>query len=87
MSKHTKSPWAVHPTDSTIVVDKTGADVAGASGDYENNYEELEANARLIAASPELLEALKHAVRWHDQLSANDIKKMEAAIAKAEGRT
>jgi phosphoglycolate phosphatase-like HAD superfamily hydrolase len=30
--------------------------------------------------------ALKHLVRWHDQLSKQDIAKAEAAIAKAEGR-
>jgi len=86
MSKHAKGPWRVHPTDSTVVIDKYGADVAAASGDYEIGYEAMEATARLIAGAPDLLRALKHAVRWHDQLHQSDIELMEAAIAKAEGR-
>lgn len=32
----------------------------------------------------ELLKALKHAVRWHDQLSANDVAYMESVIARVE---
>lgn len=40
-------------------------------------------HARLMAAAPDLLAALRHAVRWHDQLSKEDIAKMEVAIAKA----
>lgn len=42
-------------------------------------------DAKLIAAAPELLEALQHCVRWHDQLSVSDIEKAKAAIAKAIG--
>lgn len=34
---------------------------------------------------PELLDALKHAVHWHDQLTPADIARYEAVIAKAEG--
>jgi len=33
----------------------------------------------------ELVEMLKHMVRWHDQLSVNDIAKAETVIAKATG--
>ena len=40
---------------------------------------------RLRQDKAELLDALKHIVRWHDQLSANDIAKAKAAIAKATG--
>ena len=40
---------------------------------------------RLRQDKAELLDALKHIVRWHDQLSANDIAKAKAAIAKALG--
>ena len=43
-----------------------------------------DANARLIAAAPDLLKALKHLVRWHDQLSRTDIAMAESVIAKVE---
>jgi hypothetical protein len=47
-----------------------------------------EANARLIAAAPDLLEAAKHAAmeyRLHGALT-DSCRVLEAAIAKAEGR-
>lgn len=46
---------------------------------------EGEANARLIAAAPELLEALEHAVRWFDQLKPEDIARYRVSIEKATG--
>jgi hypothetical protein len=50
---------------------------------------EWEANARLIAAAPELLAALKGMVReiskYHDTFDANLFVAAERAIAKAEG--
>jgi hypothetical protein len=51
---------------------------------------EREANARLVAAAPDLLEAAKQALQvfvdqgWDDDLSA--AKSLKAAIAKAEGK-
>jgi hypothetical protein len=51
-----------------------------------------EANARLIAAAPELLEALEAFVAWHSNpaMPHNDIveitEKARAAIAKARGQ-
>lgn len=48
-----------------------------------------EANARLIAAAPELLEALKDFIRaWQDDKVTSAISnQVYAAIAKAEGGT
>lgn len=46
--------------------------------------EQDRANARLIAAAPELLEALKHALDFVPDL--NNITLIRSAIAKAEGR-
>ena len=52
-------------------------------------YKREKANARLIAAAPELLEALKEAFQWglHDErVGKEEIEaQMEAAIAKATG--
>ena len=88
MSKHTESLWKVHPTDSTVIIDKYGADIAVVSGDYENNYEEMEAAARFIAAAPDLLEALKDALEYlQHHLPDVTLAPHRAAIAKAEGHT
>jgi hypothetical protein len=56
---------------------------------HEFNAEQ-EANARLIAAAPELLEALHEMIHQFDQFNVNEfeakaIKDARAAIAKAEG--
>lgn len=54
-----------------------------------NNTEELQSNARLIAAAPELLEALQalmgtccHRVEW-ERKWPNVVKKCKAIVAKA----
>ena len=49
--------------------------------------EEARANARLIAAAPELLENLKLAQIWLDCDGRFDMRGINAAIAKAEGRS
>lgn len=87
MSKHTPGPWTFkgrtvrgpHPRDpegrTRIVVN--------AIWDRGTYVGEAEANARLIAAAPELLEALEIALDC-----AGDAwwaEKAEAAIAKAKG--
>lgn len=78
MSKHTHGPWVVGPVDDTVVT-HLGADgvryeVAQIDGDYNEPdlWPVMEANARLIAAAPELLSALapfvaffEHALRGH----------------------
>lgn len=55
----------------------------------------LDANARLIAAAPELLQALEYAISWIEDLSRKNathqmldskLDELRAVIAKAEGR-
>ena len=48
------------------------------------NVDEMWANARLIAAAPELLEALRNLT--HPMASDEDLQNALAVIAKAEGR-
>lgn len=49
--------------------------------------EEQEANARLIAASPELLEAAERVViRWEKGDLAEAVRQLDVAIATAKGR-
>lgn len=59
-----------------------------APGDYySENYAEHEANARLIAAAPDLLAACKRALEDEGALvGATRRGEIRAAIAKAEGR-
>lgn len=61
MSKHTPGPWQVNHSDPTQVCDTDGeqrgcAPLALAVGE---TIKERTANARLIAAAPDLLEALQ----------------------------
>lgn len=67
--------------DGTVITDLT----LSLGGDEEHN-EEFRANAALIAAAPELLEALQEAVYWLRQtpvMWAEPIDKAEAVIRKA----
>ena len=106
MSKHTPGPWSVHTFGSFDVFEIHGPETDETDGcctladlgtDTEGPKEVREANARLIAAAPELLEALRRALldattdltdgrgcecaRCQDARSA-----ARAALAKAEGK-
>jgi hypothetical protein len=55
MNKHTKGPWRVGQSyGPTVYIEPSVASVNA----HKNSRSEIEANARLIAAAPELLEAL-----------------------------
>jgi len=98
--KHTPGPWMVDDCDSGVIVCKDG-DIAVCSigcipkKDFSDDiecYEITRANARLIAAAPDLLEALKGLVNiaTHPQATKDQIrqiaKEARATIAKAKGR-
>ena len=86
-NSHTPGPWAIYVNaPSDIVIRKMSKDgyglcsIARVSSGY--------ANARLIAAAPELLEALTDCVEhmhWTQPLGEAALKKAKAAIAKATG--
>jgi hypothetical protein len=91
MSAYTKGPWIVE-------YDKEGAwEVASPNGSRTNGYlvvcsrkahhlmaDQMNANARLIAAAPELLEALQRIVNNPEARIGGDIRAGAiAAIAKA----
>lgn len=94
-SKHTKGPWiakkASHgPVD---IFDSMGRDVVTVYGGGVG-LEFQEANARLIAAAPEMYEALKLALEYweHRQQRYKNrspvwVQNARAALAKSEGRT
>jgi hypothetical protein len=95
MSKHTPGPWQWTKGDKYSYprvgdsADHTIADVWDDSSLAVVSREQGEANAQLIAAAPELLEALK--LIYADMERGHSINPYEhkatvlAAIAKAEG--
>lgn len=64
MSKHTPGPWKVSSGDSLGIVDANGEYVSNAVGNFKDNLDEMLANARLISAAPDMLEALKLHAEW-----------------------
>lgn len=96
---HTPGPWAYDP-DSKEVFGSTEEHGCGWIALVEGNdssdqplpAEMRAANARLIAAAPELLAALKELVEYDDgsndpgDLGYEILQRCKAAIAKAEGR-
>ena len=96
MSKHTPGPWKY---DTTKLADwyTRITHCVSISGESEIRLygNEAEANARLISAAPELLEALEALVDMPDERSIYDISdkeidlwvKAKKVIAKAKGET
>lgn len=104
-SKHTSGPWMAASAPSSVVgwpvVGPMGRSICNVSwmprkvypdisdADYAAFNAECEANARLIAAAPELLAALTRAVAAHgpfgDDTRPTWWADACAAIAKAEG--
>jgi len=88
MSKHTPGPWEVRQAETghTAVYPHGGreriADIY-CPLDINGNHA---ANARLIAAAPELLEACKSILKDYGYDSSIRLQLSEV-IAKAEGRT
>jgi hypothetical protein len=64
MSKFTPGPWHVQGVCETTVVDKHRNIIAEIEGDYDDpdHLTFMVANARLIAAAPDLVEALRDAI-------------------------
>lgn len=86
MSNHTKGPWYVDPKRSLRVVAEGDITIA-STGTNTSSREEWESNAKLIAAAPDMLSALKESrytlIKRGLQESTTFIV-VEMAIAKAE---
>ena len=90
---HTPGPWDVEPKGSRHFVDGAdGLTVAYLDRAGVRERSEIEANARLIASAPELLEALEavlpdleHYVATHGPGPDKRLAIARAAIAKARG--
>ncbi len=95
--KHTAGPWSISgagPKSRTIyrATDTTTYPVADVTADNLNRYGagDLDANAALIAAAPDLLREAEWCVALLKSRTLNDDERavldaMEAAIAKARG--
>jgi hypothetical protein len=86
--KHTKGPWSFASTNPSQylngnpiewdILDQYSCVVA------TTNNSTSDADARLIASAPEMLEALRNLT--HPMASDEDLQNALAVIAKAEGR-
>lgn len=90
--KHSPGPW--HADSIDRVRTNTGIVIARCERNEHHEYmcgKEQSANARLIAASPELLEALEQFVQWENDPDryagdlADMIQQAKRTIAKAKG--
>ena len=101
MSKHTPGEWTMRPLTNGADVEKIEADGSATLVAAVYGGDSWPANARLIAAAPDLLEACNEVLAWvalataegdpyrNPQSIANakeDLAKLQAAIRKAEGR-
>jgi len=87
MSKHTAGKWFLN-TNLTQILNEDGHTIANVSPMGARTAEDRDANARILHAAPELLEALKDAIEtaefekhpfrpWH--------KKAKDVIARIQG--
>jgi hypothetical protein len=92
VNKHTPGPWTLEDGEALVIRGSDDGQICianwlrgrGGLGGRRKN-DEVQANARLIAAAPDLLDALKGVVRIADRQTV-EFDAARAAIAKAEGR-
>ena len=94
MSKHTSGPWVAATSGPTMrgygqpfaIAEKGKANlIGGVFADVAGGAAVATANARLIAAAPLLLEALRDMVSDRECLSEATVNFARAAIAAATG--
>lgn len=94
MSKHTPGPWeqvadSIKSRTADCVVVRLPAQTDRVGDESPEQIARWDADARLIAAAPELLEALELIVSFVDAgqgtWTLEDQQKARAAIAKAKG--
>ena len=101
MSKHTPGPWRLSPARNALGVvlggparpmhhgGTTVGQIASACSQEWMESGELEANAALIAAAPELLDAIRGLVDFIEideiKINALALESARDAISKAEG--
>jgi hypothetical protein len=96
-ASHTPGPWNRAMQGDTIEISISATPfgrkvIAEVQTGFDEPFESQQhANARLIAAAPELLHALRKFVEWQDEMKNAVpriyIDRAKEAIAKAEGRS
>ena len=103
MNKHTKGPWKCSPvlnmTDTLIIFISTDngdteGSIAQTRGQTTGQEEECMANAKLMVASPDMLEALKACIYLLRDLPTLNglgglavLENAKEAVRKAEGKS
>jgi len=93
MSRHTAGPWVHHPDDNIISTHDRRKLLEWQARSQFVSTGERDANARLIAAAPELLEALISLLESFEAMERGEVykklavKDARAAIKKATGGT
>lgn len=95
----TAGPWRVGPVDDTMVTAADGTEIAAIDGDYSQpeTWPVMEANARLIAAAPDMHAALvaakqelwmlsRHQWTMDDFKNLAVVQQIDAALTKADGK-
>lgn len=88
---HAPGPWKVTGYENLTVNSPKGNTIVAAPGSDTGSLPELKANAALIAAAPELLEALQIMVVSAEYMAEKGlpfpagIERARAALAKARG--
>lgn len=93
---HTPGPWVIEPGHSVVFIrtaDGSNIATTNCCHYWQEFTEQALANARLIAAAPEMLEALEEAVgclsEYENEMLAPGVRILDgarAAIAKARGQ-
>lgn len=83
-AKHTPGPWTVRST-CIYTADEHEDWVASCGNGQVARQQINKANARLIAAAPELLEALQFVMTASGEQLSTAFEQAQAAIAKATG--
>ena len=81
--------WKQDLVNECMIVDQHGNEIAETKGDYSQEWKAMEANARLIAAAPDLLAACEWCANWADTYADANVlpvvKALKAALVKARG--
>ena len=83
MSAHSKGPWRA---DGISVLSESGRTLAVTVKNDVQPIEQAQANARLMAAAPELYDALELVLAVHAETLGDDLgMQVVAALKKARG--
>ncbi len=87
MAKHTPGPWRAEEREVVTYLGHPIAEVLDTAEGLEGSDAEADANARLIAAAPDLVAALEMILAGVDsgQLMQQSIDQARAAVVKAKG--